>query len=229
MKPYLLHTLKELALLGAIRNRIEISSDELAKRLDTSQQTASRHLVELDTEGMISRELGVKKQLVKITDQGTEVLEKEFSQYKQIFSLPNKVALRGKVVSGMGEGRYYTEQEGYVHQFEKKLGFIPYPGTLNIEIEYLERNKLKLLKEYSGIVINEFETKDRTFGGVICFRAKINNCEGAIVLPKRGHYSNVLEFISREYLREKLDLKDGDEVGIEIYLGKGGIMKWNVE
>ena len=31
MKPYLLETLKELALLGAIKNKIEISSFELAK------------------------------------------------------------------------------------------------------------------------------------------------------------------------------------------------------
>ena len=33
MKPYLLQTLKELALLGAIRNKIELSSHELAKQL----------------------------------------------------------------------------------------------------------------------------------------------------------------------------------------------------
>jgi len=40
MKPYLLETLKELALLGGIKNRVEISSLELAKQLETSQQTA---------------------------------------------------------------------------------------------------------------------------------------------------------------------------------------------
>jgi riboflavin kinase len=218
MKPYLLQTLKELALLGAIRSRIEISSDELARRLDTSQQTASRYLLELDSEQMISRELGIKKQLVEITSLGADVLAKEFSEYEQIFALPNKVFFKGRVVSGMGEGRYYTEQKGYVEQFNEKLGFIPYPGTLNIEIEYIERNKLRLLKNYGGIVIDEFKTKDRTFGGVVCFHAEINDVEGAIVLPKRSHYSNVLEFISQHFLRQKLGLQDGDEVEIVIYL-----------
>lgn len=220
MKPYLLQTLKELALLGAIRNRIEISSHELAKQLEISQQTASRYLLELDNVQMVTRELGIKKQLIQITSLGTEILKEERSQYNQIFDLSNKVVFKGKVVSGMGEGKYYTEQRGYVDQFKNKLGFVPYPGTLNVEIEYVERNKLRLLKNYGGIVIDEFETKNRTFGSVLCLNATINNCKGAIVLPKRSHYSNILEFISPHYLREKLHLKDGGRVKMIIYLEK---------
>jgi len=61
MKPYLLQMLKELALLGAIENRIEVSSMQLAEKIDTSQQTASRYLLELDKEGFIKREMGIKK------------------------------------------------------------------------------------------------------------------------------------------------------------------------
>jgi len=220
MKPYLLQTLKELALLGAIRNRIEISSHELAKQLEISQQTASRYLLDLDNVQMVTRELGIKKQLIQITSLGTEILKEERSQYNQIFDLSNKVVFKGKVVSGMGEGKYYTEQRGYVDQFKNKLGFVPYPGTLNVEIEYVERNKLRLLKNYGGIVIDEFKTKNRTFGSVLCLNATINNCKGAIVLPKRSHYSNILEFISPHYLREKLHLKDGGEVKMIIYLEK---------
>ena len=44
MQPYLIQMLKEIALLGAIRNKIEISSIELANQLNTSQQTASRRI-----------------------------------------------------------------------------------------------------------------------------------------------------------------------------------------
>ena len=220
MKPYLLQTMKELALLGAIKNKIEISSLELAKQLETSQQTASRYLLELDKEGMISRELGIKKQLIQLTSIGAEVLQEEHLQYRQIFELTDKVYFKGKVVSGMGEGKYYTEQSGYVDQFKKKLGFAPFPGTLNVEIKYIERNKLRLLKNYSAITIDEFKTKTRTFGNVRCFRAKINGIDGAIVLPLRSHYSNVLEFISPHFLRERLNLRDRDEVKIVIYFGK---------
>ena len=89
-----------------------------------------------------------------------------------------------------------------------------------MEIEYVERNKLRLLKDNRAIHINEFKTRNRTFGGVRCFKAKINGTDGAIVLPMRSHYSNVLEFISKDFLREKLNLEDGNEVRIEIYFDK---------
>jgi riboflavin kinase len=212
--------LKELALLGAIKNKIEISSQELAKRLDTSQQTASRYLLELDKKGAITRELGIKKQLIQITSSGVEVLQREHSQYQQIFELTDRIYFKGKVVSGLGEGRYYTEQSGYVEQFEQKLGFKPYPGTLNVEIEHIEKNKLRLLKNYDAMIVDGFENNNRTFGGVRCFRAKINETSGAIVLPLRSHYSNILEFISEHFLREKLGIEDDDEVKIVIYFDK---------
>jgi len=218
MKAYLLQTLKELALLGAMRNKIEISSDELAQKIQASQQTASRYLLDLDTQELITRELGVKKQIIQITDHGAEVLEEEFSKFKQIFDLPSKVVFTGILVSGMGEGKYYTGQQGYVEQFKSKLGFVPYPGTLNVEIDYIERNKLRLLKKYGGIRIDDFSTKNRTFGGVLCFQATINSVKGAIVLPLRSHYSSIIELISPKHLRKQLNLQDGDVVEIVAYV-----------
>jgi len=218
LKPYLLQSLKELALLGAVHNKIELSSHELAEQLHTSQQTASRYLLEMDIQEMITRELGVKKQLIQITSKGAEVLENEYLSYKQIFDLTNKVVFKGKVVSGMGEGKYYTGQKGYANQFEKRLGFVAYPGTLNVEIEYIERNKIRLLRSYGGIEIDEFLAENRTFGGVICFKATINGKKGAIVLPKRSHYATVLECISPDNLRETLGLHDDDTVEVVVYL-----------
>jgi len=217
MKPYLLQTLKEIALLGGIKNKVEISSFDLGKQIDTSQQTASRYLLDLDKEGFITRELGIKKQLIQITNIGETVLHEEFSKYQQIFEHTDRVFFKGRIISGIGEGRYYTEQKGYVSQFKEKLGFVPYPGTLNVEIELVEKNKLRLLKNHSGIEISEFKTSNRTFGGVRCFNAEINGVKGAIVLPFRSHYSNILEFISPEFLRKSLSLKDGDTVDIIIF------------
>ncbi len=217
MKAYLIQTLKEISLLGAIKNKIEISSLDLAKQLDISQQTASRYLLDLDKKGLISREMGIKKQLIQITSTGEETLQKEYFEYQQIFEFTDRIIFKGNVVSGLGEGKYYTEQTGYIRQFENKIGFKPYPGTLNVEIEPVEKNKLKFLRKKPAIEIDEFKTKDRTFGRVRCFKAEINRVEGAIVLPARGHYSNVLEFIAPMFLREKLNLKDDDVADIVIF------------
>ena len=218
LKPYLLQTLKELALLGAVHNKIELSSHELALQLQTSQQTASRYLLELDTQEMITRELGIKKQLIQITSRGSDALENEYLSYKQVFNLTNKVVFEGKLISGMGEGRYYTEQKGYADQFEKKLGFVVYPGTFNVEIKFIERNKIRLLRNYGGIEIDEFRAENRTFGSVVCFKATINGKKGAIVLPKRSHYATILECISPYNLRETFGLHDGDTVEVVVFL-----------
>ena len=220
MKTYLIQTLKEIALLGALKNKIEISSFELGGQLNTSQQTASRYLLELDKNKLITREFGIKKQLIQITNLGEDILQKEHLDYQQIFELTDRIHFKGKIVSGMGEGRYYTEQKEYLNQFKKKLGFTPYPGTLNVEIEFIERNKLRILKNQDSINIDEFKTKNRTFGGVRCFHADINGASGAIVLPLRSHYSNILEFISPDFLRKKLNFKDGDIADIVIYFNK---------
>jgi len=218
MKPYLLKMLKEIALLGAIRDKIEISSIELAHQINTSQQTASRYLLDLDKKEMITREFGIKKQLIQITDIGKSILQEEHLQYQQIFELTNRIFISGKVVSGIGEGSYYTKQKDYIKQFQDKLKFTPHPGTLNIEIKHIEKNKIRFLKNFNAIIIDEFRNNNRTFGSVKCFHAKIENIKGAIVLPIRSHYSNILEFISPYFLRKKLKLKDGDNVKITIFL-----------
>ncbi|RLF59546.1 MAG: hypothetical protein DRN27_02340 [Thermoplasmata archaeon] len=220
MKPYLLQMLKELALLGAIENRIEASSMQLAERINASQQTASRYLLELDKNGFINREMGIKKQLIHITEKGSDSLHEEYLSYRHIFSLPRFIHFKGKIVSGMKEGTYYTSQQGYVTQFKKKLGFIPYPGTLNLEIDLVEKNKLRFLKQEEGIQISAFETENRSFGGVKCFNACINKHNISLIFPLRGHYSNILEFIAPNFLRDRLDLTDGDLVEVVVTIEK---------
>jgi len=212
--------LKELALLGAINNRVEISSLELSDQLETSQQTASRYVLELDKLGFITREMGIKKQLIQITDDGADVLKEEYIQYKHIFELPQKIRFEGHVVSGMGEGTYYLAQDGYIEQFHNHCGFKPFPGTLNVKIPHIEKNKLRLIKKFPGMEIEEFRTENRTFGAVKCFNATVNEEPCVLILPSRGHYSSILELISPKNLRKKLNLNDGDPVHISINIDK---------
>ena len=218
VKPYLIQILKVLALLGADNNRIELSSFDLARQVKVSQQTASRYLLDLDRQEFIRREMGIRKQMIQILPRGMNVLREEYVHYHRLFDLRDEIQIEGAVISGMGEGKYYTEQDEYIRQFREKLGFTPYSGTLNISIEDVELNKLRMLRNAGGILIDGFDTADRSFGSVHCFKTKISRVSCAVVLPIRSHYSKVLEVISSYYLRNKLGLKDGDEVKLIVSL-----------
>ena len=43
--------------------------------------------------------------------------------------------MRGKIASGLGQGQYFISREGYSRQFLQHLGFVPFPGTLNVLLD----------------------------------------------------------------------------------------------
>jgi riboflavin kinase len=213
----MLQVLKALALMNATRKVLKISSKELAEKIGQSIQTASRKLKELEDEGLIERTLTKDGQFVVITDKGRELLYREYLDYKRIFEGEGEFVIKGKVFSGLGEGRYYVSLEGYKRQFEEKLGFTPYPGTLNLKIPKEQMFFRAKLDEMDGIKIEGFKTKERTFGDVKAFRCRVDGIEGAIVIPQRTHYpKDVIEIIAPVKLRDVLGLKDGDWVEVEV-------------
>jgi riboflavin kinase len=213
----MLQVLKALALMNATRKVLKISSKELAEKIGQSIQTASRKLKELEDEGLIERTLTKDGQFVVITDKGRELLYREYLDYKRIFEGEGEFVIKGKVFSGLGEGRYYVSLEGYKRQFEEKLGFTPYPGTLNLKIPKEQMFFRAKLDEMDGIKIEGFKTKERTFGDVKAFRCRVDGIEGAIVIPQRTHYpKDVIEIIAPVKLRDVLGLKDGDWIEVEV-------------
>jgi len=215
----MLEVLKALALMNATKRVLKISSKELAEKIGQSVQTAARKLKELEEEGLIERTLTKDGQFVVITEKGKELLYKEYLDYKRIFEGESEIVIKGKVFSGLGEGRYYVSLEGYKKQFEAKLGFTPYPGTLNIKIPREQMFFRTKLDEEEGILIEGFKTAERTFGEVKAFKCRINGIEGAVVIPKRTHYpKDVLEVIAPVKLRDVLKLKDGDWVEVEVMI-----------
>ena len=38
----------------------------------------------------------------------------------------------GEVTTGLGKAAYFLSQEFYTNEFKKNLGFVPFPGTLNV-------------------------------------------------------------------------------------------------
>ncbi len=215
----MIDALKTLAMMKATKKIIKISSKDFAEKINQSVQTAARKLKELENAGYIERTINKDGQFLVITEKGKRLLYKEYLDYKKIFEGEEKIYIEGRVISGVGEGKYYVSLEGYRKQFIEKLGFDPYPGTLNLKIPKEQMYFRGLLDEEEGIHIEGFKTEDRTFGEVKAFKCRINGIDGAVVIPQRTHYSkDVLEIISPVCLREKLNLKDGDKVVVEVLL-----------
>ena len=217
---YLL-TLWKLAEIGACSRTIKVSTEYLAERMRFSQQTASRHLIQLERMGWIRRVVTPEGCLIKITTAGTSELKKLYSSLRMVIEAeyPPSVTLEGIAFTGLGEGAYYVTREEYRRQFVEKLGFDPYPGTLNLKLttEYDTKARSEL-DTYPAIEIKGFEEESRTFGSVRCFHALINNkAKGAVVCAFRSHYNfSVLEVIAPTRLRSQLKLKDGQKVKVEV-------------
>lgn len=208
--------LKKLALLGAMDDYIVISSRELGDALDKSQQSASKMILELLDSNLISRDLGARKQRIRITPKGADILRKEYNEYRRIFELTDHITIHGAVKSGMGEGGYYICQPGYLKQFKEKLGFNPFEGTLNVQVDPEDIGKLDVIRNRSGIHIAGFSDEGRSFGNVIAYKAKIRNIDCAIVVPERSHYADVIEIICQYHLRRTLSLEDGARLDVKV-------------
>lgn len=211
--------LLELAKLNASKG-ITITTHQLSEILGCSQQTASRKLIELEKKGLIKKERAIKGQTITLTRKGLEVLRDYYIQLKCIFEEREEVTIKGELISGMGEGQYYITRRGYTQQFEEKLGFSPYPGTLNLLLEREHDIVVReMLDNCPYIKVDGFCDEGRTFGAVKCYPVSINGTQGAILSPLRTHHpKNVVEIISPVYLREALALKDGDEVSVVLFI-----------
>ena len=216
-----LYMLLKLAEMGAYRRIAKISTEYLARKLKISQQTASRYLIELERKGWIQRNITPEGSLIKIEEQGTIELQRLYSNLKFLTekSYPPSVTLEGTVFTGLGEGAYYIAKELYRKQFTEKLGFDPYPGTLNLKLssDYDIKTRMEI-EAYPAIEIKGFKNEDRTFGLVKCYPAIIDNkIKGALITALRSHYDfSVLEIIAPVCLRKQLNLKDGYKVKVEI-------------
>lgn len=213
-------TLAHLLSKGAKHNFVTVTTDSLGKSIKKSQQAASKHLLELENNQFIERIISGRSTSVKITPKGfSEMVKLSATLQKSLDSSPSHVELKGTLISGMGEGAYYMSLKGYTKQFKSKIGYIPFPGTLNVRLDKkIHQEAIKQFENLGGIIIESFSDGKRTYGWVKCFHAKINqsiNCE-LIILERTHHDNSIIELISKVCIRKSAKLKNGSQVTITI-------------
>ena len=113
----------------------------------------------------------------------------------------------GKVTSGVGQAGYFLCRDSYRQQFLDRLGFIPFPGTLNVLLEK------PFPTSAPAILIQGFSEKEKSFGACQCYRIQINGLDAAAIRPEKSrHPPELIEVIAPVNLRRALNLKDGDTV-----------------
>jgi len=222
LKASYIPTLIELLELGAKDRPISITTTELGEKLGKSQQLASKHLEELEREGMVERIRSGGKTYVKLTKKGVSSGASLYATLSKVYASieEEKIEIIGAVFSGLGGGAYYVSMKGYKKQFLTKLGFEPFPGTMNLRLDLpVYRSIRRDLGTVKGIHIEGFKDGKRTFGGAECFKAILNGkVEGAVLVIERTiHDDTVLEIISPVNLRKQFKLKDGDELAVTIF------------
>ncbi len=220
-----------LLTLGAIGFHVEITSGQLSKIINKSQQTTSKILIELEKESLIERVKNNKKFKIKVTNQGYEIIKDLKNMIESALDNSKKrITFKGKIVNGMGEGAYYMSLDGYKKQFKEKLGYVPFPGTLNLKLEdkiYMDKKK-EMINYPSMCILADLKTKTKSFGWVKCYPATLNSdiktndkkicqIDSAVLLLERTHHDNsLMEVISPVCIKETANIKNGDTVTIEL-------------
>ena len=152
----------------------------------------------------------------------------------------------GIVSSGLGRAHVFMAQKHYQEQFLSLMGNRVWPGTLNLSVtgtnltNYIalriksgidtldaDENQRALAREVSLENITSFRIRGFlrdgiSFGGATAYKAsfksndKVVDC--ALLIPDLTRHFDVIEVISPTFLREFLDLNDGDEVELELNL-----------
>lgn len=122
--------------------------------------------------------------------------------------------LTGRVVSGVQKSSFFTQLDWVQEQCMEKLGFRPYPGTLNLSMESLgeDRPTVNELRKLRG---PELIPPDPNFCTATVLPVHLGGVKGAIVVPAEDanvHGKQILEVLAPVMLRDSLGVKDGDWV-----------------
>lgn len=121
----------------------------------------------------------------------------------------SNLELIGTVNSGLGEGKFFIQLDWVVEFFQTHLGFVPYCGTFNLQMQGEEwaQGRDQLLQS-SGMDVLPPEGRC----GAKCYPVRLMGCIfGVAVFPDVDDYPrDKLEVVAPFNVRQALGVKDGD-------------------
>lgn len=218
-----------LFLLGLLkmsnkRGELSTTTSGLADLTNMPRKSISAMLEDLNSNGWIVKKRNREGERVLLTSKAYQRIAQELSGLSIAYILDRsertELSVTGTVFTGKGEGAYYVSQRQYFIQMQEKLGFMPYPGTLNLKLnDFDDVNKILLLHSLPPIRIRGFSTHERAFGDVLCHEVRVTGVPKVyLVRSERTSYDlGIAELISDVYLRKALRVKDGDKVRFSFF------------
>lgn len=123
-------------------------------------------------------------------------------------------ALTGTYVRGAGKAAFFTQLDWVKEQCRAKLGFVPFPGTLNLEIP---RSGLSFLEKMADRDTPLLVPDNPDFCSAQVIPVFIGAVNGALILPDKAvriHQESVVEILAPVNLKERLGLAVGSSVEI---------------
>ena len=131
--------------------------------------------------------------------------------------------IRGRLASGIGQGRHFTRLPWAREQFVARLGIDPFPGTLNIVVDDPDSMPVWVrLRRTPGIRMENPNDGPHDCDAR-CYPVSVEGrIAGAIVYPEVESYPPAqIEVIAAVDLRAALGVEDGDPVRLAILRGEG--------
>lgn len=122
--------------------------------------------------------------------------------------------IKGFIERGAGKGAFFTTLDWVVAQFEKEMGFKPFPGTLNVKILPEDLSKLE---DFFGKEDFKLVPDDPSFCTAGFRKVRVGGIPAAAVFPGeevRIHGKDVIEIMADRHIKDSLGLNDGDPVTI---------------
>ncbi len=137
--------------------------------------------------------------------------------------------ITGRIKSGTGKATFFTQLDWVQRQCGEKLGFKPYPGTLNLEVAKDSHSSLRRLREEDGV---ELIPPDPDYCRARAIGIRLGDIAGALIIPAgevNVHGENIVEILAPVHIKETLGLYDGDLLTISYALsGSNSHTPWQI-
>jgi riboflavin kinase len=131
--------------------------------------------------------------------------------------------LRGMIFSDLGEAKLFMGLDWVKRAIEERVGFLPYPGTLNLSLES-DKDQLLWREVKTSLKGIEIPPADPSFCAARLYRAEIEDARvlggerlrAAVIVPEvEGYPENKIEVVAPVPVKETLCVHDGDLLIVE--------------